>query len=106
MQDKAKQLLQKLNAEGLEKYDYIDDALDLMHEYDYETGFIMMVDSESIDNIIKHDIKEYGWQRVACFLAKVDSIDAPYGYYLNGYGNLCELTFDDIKIYLSDIANY
>ena len=106
MQDKAKYLLNRLNNDGLDKYNYIDDALDLLHEYDYETGCIMLVDDDSINSIIKNDIEDYGWQRVACFLAKIDSIEAPYGYYLNGYGNLCELNFDDIKMYLSDIANY
>lgn len=106
LQDKAKQLSQKLNAEGVEKYDYTDEALELLQEYDAETNNINIVDDDGINQYIEYDLKNYGWQRVACFLAKVDSLNAPYGYRLDGYGNLCELTFDDIKMYIDEIINY
>ena len=105
MQDKAKQLFDKLNTEGIEKYNHTDEALELMQEYDLETGAINMIDDDTIDQYIEYEAKESGWQRVACFLAKISSINAPYGYKLNGYGNLEEITFDDIKMYIEEIAN-
>ena len=106
LQDRAKAIAKQLNKKDLTRFDAVDDALELMHEYDYETGCIMMVDDEQINNIIENDIKEYDWQRVACFLAKIDSLNAAYGYCLDGYGNLKELTFDDIKMYIDEIINY
>ena len=106
LQDRAKAIAKQLNKNDITKYDATDDALELMHEYDYKTGCIMLVDDEQIDEIIKNDIKQYGWQRVACFLANCDTLDAPYGYRLDAYGNLREITFKDIKMYIDEIINY
>lgn len=108
MQYKAKQLLKQLNKQDITKYEATDKALELMKEYDIETGEINMVDDEDINNIIKNDINnyEYDWQRVACFLGGVDSLNPPYGFMLNGYGNLKEITFNDIVMWVETIAQY
>ena len=41
LQDKAKAIAKQLNKNDITRYDATDDALDLMHEYDYETGCII-----------------------------------------------------------------
>lgn len=105
MQDKAKQLLEILNRPDISKYSVTDEALELMQEYDTETGDINMIDDESIDELIKNEVDAGGWQRVACFLGGIKSLNAPFGYRLNAYGNLDEITFDDIRLYIEEIAN-
>ena len=108
MQYKAKQLLKQLNKQDITKYEATDEALELMEEYDLETGEINMVDDESITSIIKNEVNgyEYDWQRVACFLGGVSSLNPPYGFMLDGYGNLKEITFDDIVLWIETIAEY
>ena len=105
MQDKAKQLLKILNRCDISKYSATDEALELMQEYDMETGAINMIDDDSIDELIKNEVDAGGWQRVACFLGGIKTLNTPFGYKLDGYGNLDEITFDDIRLYIEEIAN-
>lgn len=100
---KAKEYLAKLNSD--EKYDYDDDALELIREYerDYDRDF-NIVDDYLIDEIVKKDVNEYGWDRVACFLANAE-LNPPYGHRIDAYGNLQNIDLDDIKLWLEDIIN-
>lgn len=100
---KAKELLKKLNSE--DKYKYDDEALEFVREYDYENiADFNIVDDEEIEQIIINDAKEYGWDRVACFLANAE-LNPPYGHRIDAYGNLQNIDLDDIKLWLEDIIN-
>ena len=100
---KAKEYLAKLNSD--EKYDYDDDALGLIKNYDcdYDTEF-NIVDDYMIDQYVKKEVEEYGWDRVACFLANAE-LNPPYGHRIDAYGNLQNIGLDDIKLWLQDIIN-
>lgn len=100
---KAKEFLKKLNSE--DKYKYDDEALEFVREYDYENiADFNIVDDEEIEQIIINDAKEYGWDRVACFLANAE-LNPPYGYRIDAYGNLQNIDLEDIKLWLEDIIN-
>lgn len=100
---KAKELLKKLNSE--DKYKYDDEALKFVREYDYENvADFNIVDDEEIEQIIINDAKEYGWDRVACFLANAE-LNPPYGHRIDAYGNLQNIDLEDIKLWLEDIIN-
>lgn len=100
---KAKEYLAKLNSS--EKYDYDDDALGLIRKYDCDFGGDFdIVDDYMIDQFVKREVEEYGWDRVACFLVNAE-INPPYGHRIDVYGNLQNIGLDDIKLWLEDIIN-
>lgn len=100
---KAKEYLSKLNSS--EKYDYDSNALELIRKYECDFGGdFNIVDDYMIDQIVKKDVEEYGWDRVACFLANAE-IYPPYGHRIDAYGNLQNIDLDDIKLWLEDIIN-
>ena len=100
---KAKEYLAKLNSN--EKYDYDDDALELVRNWECEFGGdFNIVDDYTIDQLVKKDVEEYGWDRVACFLANAE-LNPPYGHRIDAYGNLQNIDLEDIKLWLEDIIN-
>lgn len=100
---KAKEYLAKLNSK--EKYNYDDDALELVRNWECEFGGdFNIVDDYTIDEIVKKDANEYGWDRVACFLANAE-LNPPYGHRIDAYGNLQNIDLEDIKLWLEDIIN-
>ena len=104
MENKAKELLKKLKEDGIEKYNYTDKALELIREYDQEniTDF-GLTDDNDIEYIIKKEVEEYGWERVACFLSDAE-LNSPYGYRIDAYGNLQNIRLEDIIIWLEYIV--
>lgn len=100
---KAKEYLAKLNSS--EKYDYDDDALELVRNWECEFGGeFNIVDDYTIDQLVKKDVEECGWDRVACFLANAE-LNPPYGHRIDAYGNLQNIDLVDIKLWLEDIIN-
>lgn len=100
---KAKEYLAKLNSN--EKYNYDDDALELVRNWECEFGGdFNIVDDYTINQLVKKDIEEYGWDRVACFLASAE-LNPPYGHRIDAYGNLQNINLEDIKLWLEDIIN-
>lgn len=49
-----------------------------------------IIDNELINELVKSEVENGGWQRVACLLAKVDYLNDEY-YVIDGYGNLRHL---------------
>lgn len=102
---KAKDLLEKLNLETIDRYEYTDEALYLIKEYDWEFGRdFAIVDDDDIEHLIKQNLNDGGWERVYYLMAGTE-VCAPYGHRLDAYGNLQKVEFGDIKIWLEDIIN-
>lgn len=100
---KAKELLKKLNIDSIKKYEYTDEALELIKDYDIEYGlYCDFADDETINQIIRKEIDDNDWQRVACFLADAE-LNPPYGHRIDAYGNLQNVDLSDIKCWLEDI---
>ena len=96
----AKELLKKLESEDWYKEDYTDKALSLIYQYD-ETGEFM--NEEMLDEYVKHEA-EGGAVRLMFFLAQAEP-SAPFGYKLDGYGNLRNVERSDLEMALEDIIN-
>ena len=95
----AKKLLEKLNGEKW--WEATDEALAFVREHDQYGEFI---DEYELDEMVKHEA-EQGTTRVMCFLGKCESLCPPYGWRINGYGNVEETTLDDLKMFLEDFIN-
>ena len=101
MNEQAKQYLKDIEDKNYKKYDEIQD---FVYSYQTETGADFgIITEEELDYMTEQQAKD-GFARVACFLAKVESLSAPY-YHIDGYGNAEDFDFSDVKIYLEDIAN-
>lgn len=96
----AKELLKKLESEDWYKEDYTEKALSLIYQYD-ETGEFM--DEEMLDEYVKHEA-EGGAVRLMFFLGQAEP-NAPFGYKLDGYGNLRNVERGDLEIALEDIIS-
>lgn len=95
----AKKLLEKLNGEKW--WEATDEALAFVREHDQYGEFI---DEYELDEMVKREA-EQGAMRVMCFLGACESLCPPYGWRINGYGNVEETTLDDLKIFLEDFIN-
>lgn len=100
----AKKLLAQLHEQGLKRYEHTDEALELIRQYDCEYGNFDIVDDSEIEYIIQSEMQKGGWERI-CFFLSDASVNAPYGHRLDGYGNLVDIEFDDIKYWLEEIAS-
>lgn len=101
MNEQAKQYLKDIEERNYKKYDEIQD---FVYSYQAETGADFgIITAEELDYMTEQQAKD-GFARVACFLAKVETLSAPY-YHIDGYGNAEDFDFSDVKIYLEDIAN-
>ena len=101
MNEQAKQYLKDIEDKNYKKYDEIED---FVYSYQAETGADFgIITAEELDYMTEQQAKD-GFARVACFLAKVESLSAPY-YHIDGYGNAEDFDFADVKMYLEDIAN-
>lgn len=88
--------------------DYIntwDEAMQFLLDYQSEVEDLGIVSEDIIDEMVEQQAREWGWQRVACFIAEViHNLNQDF-YRLDGYGNLDNITYSDISCWLSDIAN-
>lgn len=92
--------LRSLEYFSLEDIDNIMNDADFDYEYfKIEYGFIT---SEDADILIKSEINNYSIDRMSCFLAKIETINQDY-YYINGYGNLENITPELLECFRSDL---
>lgn len=94
----AKKVLKQLKSEGLERYDATDEAIEIIKQYNEYADFI---DEDMLDEMIRHELENGGAERVMYFLADAD-VNPPYGWRIDGYGNLVNVEFDDIITYLEE----
>ena len=99
-QEQAKQYLEDIENRNYKKYDEI---MDFVYNFQSETGADFgIVTAEDLDYMVEQQSKD-GFARVACLLAKVNTLHEPY-YHIDGYGNAEDYNFADVKMYLEDIA--
>ena len=96
----AQELLNKIKDNGL----YADEAAEYLQDFQNEYGtYFDIITADELDEMTKREAED-GYQRVMCFLANVNDLNANY-YHINGYGNAEDLTLNTIECYLSDIIN-
>lgn len=98
---RAKELLKILKGNGLQKYDVTDEAMNIIAQYAEYSDFI---DEYMLDEYTKNELETGGAERLMYFLAQAEP-NAPYGYMLDGYGNLRNVELDDIVMALEDVIN-
>lgn len=96
----TRELLNKIK--GRDWYDYADQAMDKIREYDCENGTFGIVDDELLDEIVEREAREYGWTRVACLLNNAE-IHSLYGCYIDAYGNAQTIHRENIEMWLEEI---
>ena len=88
------------NDKDMYLYDKVDILLKIADEYSVYDTVNQIVQEDVIDDIIK----DYTWDRVYFFLAEIKVLNQEF-YYLNGYGNLENLTSEKIDIILEDFIS-
>ena len=99
--------------EAIKDYD-VDGAVNTMYEIADNYGLIEdllfdnIIDRDLVDDMVSSRLESTGFEGVAIMLDGIHSLNANY-YYLNGYGNLedlsiskLEVIYDDIKTTLAD----
>lgn len=87
--------------QGAKWFDYVDEALDALINYDVEYGELDIFDYETIEEIAKQEMEKGGLLRLYHFMG--DCILTDDYYTLDGYGNLKNLTKDIISDKLQEI---
>ena len=85
------------------RYDAVREILDLAYDYDLEDYVENIIEESMINEIIQDRLRCCGWQNIACMLDKVNYLDDDY-YFMNGYGNLEELTISHLECIFSDMV--
>lgn len=94
---KLMQVLENLkNDKGMCLYDKVDILYQIAIEHDLYDTINEIVREDDIDYIIK----DYSWERIAIFLSGVKFFEKYY--YLNGYGNIQNLSASQFDIILED----
>lgn len=62
------------------------------------------IDTDFLDELVQNRMSNGGWQGVACMLDGIDYLNDDY-YIMDGYGNMQEITINDIECVISDILN-
>lgn len=96
----TKELLKQIK--GDKWYEYTDQAMEKITEYDNENGSFNILNDDMLDEIVEHEAKTYGWERVAYLLANAE-VSSLYGLYLDAYGNAKTIHRDDIEFWLEEI---
>ena len=107
-----KEMISKIE-NAIKDYD-IDGAVNAMYEIADNYGLIddllfdNIIDRDLVDDMTSQRLETQGFEGVAIMLDGIHSLNANY-YYLNGYGNLedlsiskLEVIYDDIKTTLAD----
>lgn len=100
---KLMQVLENLkNDENMFIYDKVNILYQIANEFDVYGAIEQIISADVIDDIIR-DYMSTGssWERIAIFLADVKVLNQDY-YYLNGYGNLENLSGEKFYIILDD----
>lgn len=61
-----------------------------------------IIDNDELDEIVAHQAEGYGWQRVKYLLGGIEWMNDDY-YTFNGYGNVENLTTDDVEQMADDL---
>ena len=95
--ESIKNLLESYNRD-----DAVREILDLSYDYglDYYTENI--IEEAMIDELVQNRLYSSGWQGVACMLDKINYLNDEY-YFINGYGNLEELTINRLQCIFNDM---
>lgn len=78
------------------------EILDLAYDYDLVSFVENIADEGFIDELVKNRFDSSGWQGVACMLKKINYLNDEY-YFMNGYGNLEELTINRLECIFNDM---
>ena len=82
-------------------YDYTDEALAIIYANQSNDNYGCFISDDLVDEHVKHEA-ESGTRRVMFFLRDATP-GSPFGYKLNGYGNLEDVSRDDLVDKLGDI---
>lgn len=100
-QKEAEELLKKFKTSFIDTW---DEAIQFLLDYDGEHGGLDIVAEDIIDEMVENIAKEWGHQRVACFLGDIiHNLNQDF-YRLDGYGNLTYISAGWIETSLDDIA--
>ena len=88
--------------EDYNRHEAVREILDLSYDYglDYYTENI--IEEAMIDELVQNRLYSSGWQGVACMLDKINYLNDEY-YFINGYGNLEELTINRLQCIFNDM---
>ena len=95
-------------AEIIDESTLSDDVVNIgsyvkVYDYDLEDYVENIIEESMINEIIQDRLRCCGWQNIACMLDKVNYLDDDY-YFMNGYGNLEELTISHLECIFSDMV--
>ena len=85
------------------RYDATREILDLAYDYDLEYYTENIIEEALIDELVQNRLYSGGWQGVSCMLSKINYLNDDY-YFINGYGNLEELTISNLECIFSDMV--
>ena len=92
---------------AMKDYD-VDETVNAMYEIADNYGLIdellfdNIVDRDLIDDMVAQRLEAIGFEGVAIMLDGIHSLNANY-YYLNGYGNLEDLSMNKLEAIYADI---
>lgn len=92
---------------AMKDYD-VDGTVSAMYEIADNYGLVddllfdNIVDRDVIDDMVSQRLESQGFEAVAIMLDGIHSLNDNY-YYLNGYGNLEDLSIDKLEVIYSDI---
>ena len=101
-----KEMLSKVE-NAMKEYD-VDGVVNAMYEIADNYGLIddllfdNIVDRDVIDDMVAQRLESQGFEAVAIMLDGIHSLNDNY-YYLNGYGNLEDLSINKLEVIYSDI---
>lgn len=82
----------------------IEDVINFAHELGKEEHVQNIVDDESLDQFVKHELEESGWQRVGYMLRNVNDMSEDH-YLINGYGNVENVSVGHEKMIVKDVLD-
>ena len=97
--------LQTLKQDDMHIYDKVDILFKIAYDYDVHEILDQIVTEEEIDDILKAYIDDgSNWERIAIFFCDVRLLNQKY-YFIDGYGNLSNLTLRQFNIILDDFIS-
>ena len=95
--ESVKNLLESYNRD-----DAVREILDLSYDYDLDYYTEDIIEEAMIDELVQNRLYSSGWQGVACMLDKINYLNDEC-YFINGYGNLEELTINRLQCIFNDM---
>ncbi len=82
--------------------DKIEEFINHLKRNNLESYIDNIIDDETINNIVKNEIDENGWESVHNKLSQISSTNENY-YFVDGYGNFRNLRIEDINNVIDEI---